>query len=149
MATNLKTIKFGENGETYAVNDYPVKVSGELTEEATTLDFGSFADGLTELRLLVYGVAANTGNYVIPVINGVAGKFVTAPGFYAYVGCLYYKKIGDIWLVEYWSSGQSAHAAQGQAMTELTSVDKITSFKLNAYPGTPFPVGTKYALEGR
>lgn len=35
MATTMKTIKFGENGEVYAVNAWAVERSGELTEAAT------------------------------------------------------------------------------------------------------------------
>lgn len=147
MATNLKTIKFGENGETYAVNDYPVKVSGELTEEAMVIDFGSF-NGLTELECVVWG-AAGKGDYLIFSINGTKLSFVTAGAIYESHFYLRIKKVGNVWTADCRNRSATVTNVPEYIGRHLNGVDTITSFALNAYSGTPFAAGTKYALEGR
>ena len=42
MAKNMKTIKFGENGEVYNVNEPAVIVNGTLDESASEISFGPF-----------------------------------------------------------------------------------------------------------
>lgn len=149
MATNMKTIKFGENGETYAVNDYPVKVSGELTESAQEIDFGTF-DGLTEAKLVIRGVADTSGSYTILNINGTDVKFVTSGGAYSGVLCVTFKKIGSIWST-HWFCSEAGYMTTWttQFYDTFESLESITSLKVKAYSGTPFAAGTKYALEGR
>lgn len=147
MATNMKTIKFGESGETYYVNERPVQVSGELTEDAMVIDFGSF-DGLTELECVVWG-AATEGNYLIFSINGTKLSFVNAGGVYNDHFYLRIKKVGDVWTADARSGTNGVSNVPQYIGRHLNGVDAITSFALNAYSGTPFVAGTKYALEGR
>lgn len=150
MATNMKTIKFGENGEVYAVNDYPVKVSGELTESAQEIDFGTFDPGLTEVDIVIRGVADTSGSYTILNINGTDVKFVTSSGAYNNYLHVTFKKIGTLWATEWFCSKTGfASAWTHQFCDTFESLESITSLKVKAYSGTPFAVGTKYALEGR
>lgn len=144
MATDLKTIKFGEDGETYCVNQPLVQVSGTLTEDATELDFGTF-DGLTELNVAIQGVSGTSGNYVYIKVNGVTSQFVNCAYPYSGQYVLRIKKVGEVWTVD--SGGDASWYAKYSAAFE--GVETITSFSIPAYAGTPFVTGTKYALEGR
>ena len=149
MATNMKTIKFGENGEVYAVNAPAVSVSGELTESAQEIDFGTF-DGLTEAVVVVRGVADTPGDYTILNINGTDVRFVTSAGAYKSVLCVTFKKIGSLWST-HWFSADAGYKMEwtGNFYDSFESLESITSLKVKAYSGTHFAAGTKYALEGR
>ena len=144
MSKNLKSIKFGTSGETYYVNDYPVQVSGELTEAASLIDFGTF-EGLTEMNVAVRGVDGTEGIYFILVINGVEAKFISSKNPYCGLYIVNLKKIGGIWV---YGNGGDQNFAKNEYAT-IEQVDTITSFAIKAYSGSSFAVGTKYALEGR
>lgn len=148
MAKNLKTIKFGENGETYYVNEYPVKVSGELTEAASEIDFGTFADGLTEVNIATRGISGTDGSYCFITINGVKSGFVSQFHIYTMSCTIQMKKIGTVWFVFPVSNGYGNDMAL-KINSLLEGVDTITSISLQSYSGTDFPAGMKYALEGR
>lgn len=141
---NMKTIKFGASGDTYYVNDYPVQVSGELTEAASEINFGTF-EGLTELKAVVRGVTGTTGTYFYLVINGTQAKFITSGVPYNGLYILTLKKIGGIWV--YQNGGDSNFTANEYATIE--TIDTVTSLSVRAYAGSSFSAGTKYALEGR
>ena len=147
MAKNLKTIKFGENGETYAVNAPVVSVNEELTEAGTNIDFGSFEDGLTEVEVAVKGVAEASGDYFFITINGKQSGFITFAEIYTSTSTIRIKKVGSLWTV---ISNITATTFMPYILSLLDGVDKITSISLQAYSeATPFAIGTQYALEGR
>ena len=155
MAINMKTIKFGENGEVYAVNAYPVQVSGELTEAASQIDFGSF-DGLTELHFIIDNRGAAdasnaAGSYGHVIINGTQSTFFTCSISTAKIFGGTLKKINGIWSVLLYSeSGHNSNACEraNELMNSL-SPESVTSFAAKAYGANVFGAGTKYALEGR
>lgn len=147
MATNMKTIKFGENGETYAVNAPVVQVSGELEANAEKLDFGSF-DGVTDLYVSVKGVSDTSGTYSYVTINGVKSGFISRwDAVYKGNAILRIKKIGAVWMV-FFISGYSI-IDSGVFLNMLKDAESITSLSIECYAGTPFAAGTKYTLEGR
>ena len=145
MATTMKTIKFGENGEVYAVNTPAVQVSGELTEASNLLDFGTFEDGLTDITIVTKGGSGGKGDYYHLVINGNKTGFISGGVIYSGVHCMTLKKVGDMWF-----AGYGLGNAVSYAMEILNNgVDKITSLAIQGYDTTQFVAGTKYALEGR
>ena len=147
MATNMKTIKFGNGGETYYVNDFPVKVSGTLANKNQFIDFGSF-DGLTEAWVSVdTSGLGGEGTYYHTCINGTESAFITYTYIYTGGSYFHFKKVGDVWVVSGNAAGTGDHK---ETKTVLKGCDSITSFKLKAYDAnTGFPAGTKYYLEGR
>lgn len=146
MAKTMKTIKFGENGEVYHVNEFPVQVSGELTEAGTNIDFGTFEDGLTEVEAALKGVEGGSGDYFFITINGKQSGFITCQGIYT-ANCIFrIKKVGGLWGVISNISGNFVP----YTLRLLNDVDKITSLSIQSYgANTPFGAGHKYALEGR
>ena len=148
MATNMKTIKFGENGETYAVNSPAVSASGELTEAAAKLDFGTFENGLTEVELVSAGVSDGTGDYFHVTINGVRTGFITFNAVYTGVLTMRIKKVGSLWTATGTIAGNMLSYVV--ELLNKNTVDKITSISIDAYNGAKgFAAGHKYALEGR
>lgn len=152
MAKNMKTIKFGENGETYAVNAPVVQVSGTLEADDQYIDFGSFEDGLTEVECY-FKCPANsdaTGTYFHMVANGVQSTFMGFNFKGDHIVKVYMKKIGGFW------TGESRNGitfsddfAKKVLIGGLDGVDSITSLQFKAYGGGTFPAGTVYAMEGR
>ena len=151
MAKNLKTIKFGENGEIYAVDAPVVTASGELTEAGEYLDFGTFEDGLTELECVVDGVEGTEGNYFYFVINGATSPFLANANMYKAVSnYIRFKKIGMGWLGYLGSPAQHLIRFEEGVMNMLSGAEKITSFAIKSYnANSKFAAGTKYSLEGR
>ncbi len=149
MATNMKTIKFGENGETYCVNAWPVQVSGELASAANNIDFGTF-DGLTEVNIATAGVAGTEGNYCFITINGTQSAFVSRLIIYKSNVLIQIKKVGGIWFVLAMDTSNGVNVDMaGKCIELLGSADSITSISLQSYGGTDFPAGMNYYLEGR
>lgn len=145
MATNMKTIKFGENGEVYAVNVPAVQVSGELTEASNLLDFGTFEDGLTDITIVTKGSGEGGNSYYHLIINGERTAFINGGTIYTGVHCMTFKKVGNLWF-----AGYGLGNAASYAMEFLNNgVDKITSLSIQGYNNFQFSAGTKYALEGR
>lgn len=152
MATNMKTIKFGENGEVYAVNAPAVQVSGTLGADSQYIDFGTFADGLTEVECYFKCPAnsAATGTYFYMVANEVQSHFMSFNFKGEQIVKVYMKKIGGIW------TGESRNGitfsddfAKKVLIDGLDGVDSITSLRFKAYGNDTFPAGTVYVMEGR
>ena len=147
MSTNLKTLTLG--GTEYAVNAPVVTVDKTLAEAASKLDFGPFTEGLTELYAVTKGVTGTEGTYLHWVVNGVKTAFIVGASIYTDSVCVHIKKTGSQWYV--WVNGGVANIGNSQAYisSALSGVDAITSFAIEAYSGSTFAAGTKFALEGR
>jgi hypothetical protein len=150
MATNLKTIKFGENGEIYNVNAFDVERNGELSENSTVIDFGgTFEKGLTEINAVFTGVSGTSGDYIYIGINGTKTNFITYNPAYTEGLTIKLKKIGTLWDVNIYGIQLITNAVP-YVKGLLKNVSEITSLEIEAYStATPFAAGTKYALEGR
>lgn len=149
MSTNMKTIKFGEDGKVYDVNAWAVERSGELSEAATVIDFGgAFDEGLTEINAVVRGVEGATGDYFFIGINGIETNFISYNLFYTDGITIKIKKVGNLWDANIYGSGNVGNAI-AYVKTLLENVDTITQISVKAYNENGLPVGMKYALEGR
>ena len=151
MAKNMKTIKFGENGEVYNVNGWGVERSGELSEAGTNIDFGgTFENGLTEINAVLRGVDAGAGDYFFITINGQQSGFIAADYIYKTGINIKLKKVGNLWDANVYGAYGTHGNAYAYVLNLLSGVSAITDFSIQAYSeSTPFAVGTKYALEGR
>ena len=151
MAKTMKTIKFGENGEVYAVNAWAVERSGELSENGTIINFGGVFDkGLTEINAVVRGVESAAADYFYIGINGQTTGFITGGYIYNSGINVKLKKVGNLWDVNIYGEQGTIINAVSYVRTLLDSVSEITEFFIEAYSdAAPFGAGTKYALEGR
>ena len=150
MATNLKTIKFGENGEIYNVNAFDVERNGELSENSTVIDFGgTFEKGLTEINAVFTGVEGTSGDYLYIGINGTKTGFITYNPAYSEGFAIKLKKIGTLWDVTIFGKNVIPTAFE-KVQALLKNASEITELFIESYgANTPFAAGTKYALEGR
>lgn len=151
MAKTMKTIKFGENGEVYAVNAWSVERSGELSENGTIINFGgAFDNGLTEINAVTRGVESAEADYFYIGINGQTTGFITSGYVYKTGINVKLKKVGNLWDVNIYCDQGTLGNAVRYVLTLLDNVSEITEFFIEAYSAAaPFVAGTKYALEGR
>lgn len=146
MSTNLKTLTLG--GTEYAVNAPAITVDKTLSEAASKLDFGTF-EGLTELTAVIKGVTGAEGNYIHIVVNGTKTGFITANVVYCDTVRMSIKKVGSVWWAELVTAVAHTNSFTTYVTNALSGADAITSFAIEAYSGSTFAAGTKFALEGR
>lgn len=156
MATDMKTIKFGENGKLYSVKPRVLAEYEVIAEEGENLVEVSFEESeYVEMFWYIPQITGDNVQYIIPQINGTKGKFFTSAiinnanptVLMISIDTFDSHAFGKI-------SGIIATLDQpGAAMPEYRfgkfwGENKISSIGLYAYTNGKFPAGTKVVVKG-